>query len=227
MNADEKEKIIARYNERLQKYGYAPETLGWDKHRHVLRYHILLSLWDATNKSILDFGCGFGDLYGFIKELGIPCTYTGVDINEGLISKGREVYPGARLISADVLAGELPESFDFIFSSGVHNLKLSDPQSFIQQTFDWFAKHARFGFAANFSSARVEYRHDHMYYSDPVKIVELAYRYSNRVVLRNDYMPFEFTVFVDLRTEFDKSVAVYPEFEKFVPRDKLQNKEKK
>ena len=47
-------------------------------------------------------------------------------------------------------------------------------------------------------------------------MLELGYRYSNRVMLRNDYMPFEFTVYVDLRRDFDKAHVVYPEFLSFV-----------
>jgi 2-polyprenyl-3-methyl-5-hydroxy-6-metoxy-1,4-benzoquinol methylase len=73
MKPGEKEMIIARYNERFKKYGYAPETLGWDKHRHNLRHHILRSLWDVSNKSVLDFGCGFGDLYQYILKNKIHC----------------------------------------------------------------------------------------------------------------------------------------------------------
>ena len=34
----------------------------------------------------------------------------------------------------------------------------------------------------------------------------------SRVMLRNDYMPFEFTVYVDLRSDFDKARVVFPEF---------------
>jgi hypothetical protein len=97
-------------------------------------------------------------------------------------------------------------------ASGVFNFLLSDNWSFIEAVFDLFARHARVGFAANFLSDRVDYRLDHTYHADPVKIVELAYRYSNRVTLRNDYMPFEFTVYVDLRTAFDRERVVYPEF---------------
>jgi hypothetical protein len=43
-------------------------------------------------------------------------------------------------------------------------------------------------------------------------VLALGYRFSNRVVLRNDYMPFEFTIFVDKRSAFDPARAVYPEF---------------
>ncbi|PYR48568.1 MAG: hypothetical protein DMF89_15310 [Acidobacteria bacterium] len=92
------------------------------------------------------------------------------------------------------------------------NFLLTDNWSFIQAMFDLFARHARMGFAANFLSDRVDYRLDHTYHADPAKVLDLAYRYSNRVMLRNDYMPFEFTLYVDLRREFDKTRVVYPEF---------------
>jgi len=59
---------------------------------------------------------------------------------------------------------------------------------------------------------------DHLHYSDPCAILEMAYGYSNRVVLRNDYMPWEFTVFVDKRTDFDPDLGVYPDAEQPMDR---------
>ena len=89
---------------------------------------------------------------------------------------------------------------------------------FIEDAFGWFASHARRGFAADFLSNRVDYELAETFHADPPRVLDLAYRHSNRVTLRNDYMPFEFTVFVDLRREFDPTSVVYPEFLPLVRR---------
>ncbi len=62
----------------------------------------------------------------------------------------------------------------------------------------------------------MDFRPDDTFHADPARVLALAYRYSNRVMLRNDYMPFEFTVYVDLRRDFNREHVVYPEFMRFV-----------
>ena len=69
----------------------------------------------------------------------------------------------------------------------------------------------------NFLSDKVEYELENTYHANPAKVLDLAYNYSNKIILRNDYMPFEFTVFIDKKNEFDKNKVVYPEFLKYVP----------
>ena len=202
----------------LKEHGYSPKTLGWNKKRHNLRYYILLSQWDLNEKSVLDFGCGFGDMYAYLKNNGINANYYGTDINENLITKGKEIYPEANLFHSDALSNGLSRDYDYIFSSGVHNFKFADNWSYIQNTFEFFNKYSKLGFATNFISDKVDFREDDIYYSNPGMVIELAYKYSNKIVLRNDYMPFEFTVFISKNNAFRKETATYTEFEKYILR---------
>ena len=157
MNKEEKEKIIDRYSKRLKEHGTSPKTLGWDKERHFLRYHILLSLWKLNkNTKLLDFGCGFGDLYDYLSINKIYLKYEGVDINHDLIKAGKEIYPGANLICNDFLNCQTNNVYDYIISSGVHNLKINDNWGFIEKTFDKFNRCAKKGFAINFISNKVQ-----------------------------------------------------------------------
>ncbi len=212
MEDSDKTSTIIHYNDQLKKHGYGPQALGWKNGRHKLRYDILLSQWKLDGATLLDFGCGFGDMYQHCQDSGHRVIYEGIDINAELIETGKKVYPTANLQVKDVFQTGLASQYDVIVSSGTHNLKLKNNWEFIKDTFDLFSAHATTGFAVNFLSNRVEYELDHTYHSDPVRILDLAYKYSNRVVLRNDYMPFEFTVFVDMRRDFDPTFVVYPEY---------------
>jgi SAM-dependent methyltransferase len=217
---DERRMILERYDRRLAELGPTPEALGWTKNRHVLRYHILLQPWQLKTERLLDFGCGFADMYAYCRESLPEVRYEGVDLNPSLIEVGRARYPGIALRAVDALRDGLEGEWDVIVASGVFNLKLADNWAFIQQIFELFARRARRGFAANFLSNRVDYQLADTFHADPVRVLELAYRFSNRVMLRNDYMPFEFTVYVDLRREFDREHVVYPDYLRFVrPRD--------
>jgi hypothetical protein len=212
MNDREIDLVLRRYTDRLAELGPVPEALGWTKGRHKLRYHILLEPWHLTTEHLLDFGCGFGDMYEYCREHLPGVTYRGFDLNPALVAVGRSRYPDADLMAGNAIRDGLDGQWDVVVASGLFNFLLSDNWTFIRTMFDLFARHARVGFAANFLSDRVDYRLDHTYHADPTKVLELGYHYSNRVSLRNDYMPFEFTLYVDLRTEFDKTYAVYPEY---------------
>ena len=220
MNDEEMRIVLERYTRRLATLGPVPKALGWTKNRHVLRYHVLLEPWRLTTERLLDFGCGFGDLYGYCRERFPGVQYEGIDLNGDLVAVGCERYPAARLSVGNALKDGLNGRWDVIVASGVFNFELTDNWAFVETVFDLFASHAEKGFAANFLSDRVDFRLDHTFHADPTRVLALAYRYSNRVMLRNDYMAFEFTVYVDLRRDFDREHVVYPEYMRLVERDR-------
>ncbi len=213
MRNNDMEKIIHRYSERLKKYGATQKTLGWDKSRSKLRFDILCSKWNLDNSSILDFGCGFGDLFGFLISEDVKnFRYLGIDINSELLSVARDRYPEASFQDYAVFNDNKNSEFDYLFASGVFNDKIENNIRFIENSFNLFNRIAKKGFGANFLSNKVEFRKKHIFYSDPASILDLCYRFSNNIVLRNDYMPFEYTLFVDKFSKYDKKNSVYDEF---------------
>jgi SAM-dependent methyltransferase len=213
---DEKAALLKRYSDRLAQHGPTIAALGWTKPKHTLRYRILLEYWLARPPSqpmrVLDFGCGFGDLFGYARDHGMAIDYTGLDINSDLIRVARERYPAARFLCMDLFEGDLDEKFDIVLSSGVHNYRLSDNQGYVERSFALFDRLSTLGFAANFLSNRVNFRSEQNHYSAPEDILSLALRYTSRVTLRHDYMPFEFTIFVDKRNEMHDKLTVFLPF---------------
>jgi SAM-dependent methyltransferase len=218
VNEQEKRDMLQRYNERLEQFGYDPRTLGWSKLQHLLRYEVLLSYWNLAGAELLDFGCGFGDMYAYCQSTGRSTVrYRGLDLNPRLIKEGKKLYPDADLMTCDALVDGLPGTYDVIVASGVYNFRLEDNWTFISKTFDMFAACCRQGFSANFICNRVDFEDSKLYYADPCAVLALCYKYSRRILFRQDYMPFEFTVFVDLRNSFDVAYTVFPEYISFIP----------
>ena len=60
------------YGELLNEYGRDPRSLGWIKGRQAIRFAKLTEFLGKTdideNFTLLDYGCGFGDLYLFLQE---------------------------------------------------------------------------------------------------------------------------------------------------------------
>lgn len=216
LRPDEKAALLRRYSERLAQYGATIETLGWTKPKHKLRYKVMLEYWLVTPSPkplrVLDFGCGFGDMFGLIRARALPIDYTGLDINSDLIAVARQRYPTGRFLCLDPFQDELAEKFDIVLSSGVHNHRLEDNEGFVRRSFDLFDRFTTVGFAVNFLSSRVNFRNEQNHYAAPEGILALALHYTPRVALRHDYMPFEFTIFVDKRNTIDDKMTVFVPF---------------
>lgn len=218
MDETEIKSTIARYKQRLQEYGATEKALGWgDKGRSKLRFEILLSQWNFNHSSLVDFGCGFGDLCGYMRERGIrDFNYTGIDINPELLEIARKRYADAEFRCLNLLAEPDFPDVDYVLASGTFNFKIADCFAFVKDAFTCFDKIAKKGFAANFLSNKVDYELSDVYHADPAQILNLAYSFSKNVVLRNDYMPFEFTVFVNKSSRIDEKLTVYEDFVAFV-----------
>jgi SAM-dependent methyltransferase len=205
MNKEEIKKTIDRYNERLEKYGITEKALGWgDKGRSKLRFEILCSEFELENKIILDYGCGYGDLYQYIKDTRTDnFKYIGIDLNENIIN----IAKSRNYLNAD---------FYVVSGSGIFNYKLNNNIEFIKNTLDIFNANGKDGFAANFLSKKVDFESELNYHSSPSEILDICYEYSNNIMLKNNYMPFEFTVIVNKEEPLNKEFNVYQNFVKYI-----------
>lgn len=217
MPETDKNIVIDRYSKRYKEFGYSPKSLGWDKGKQDLRYHILLEEFDLENKSILDIGCGFGDANKLISQRAKNYKYLGIDIVEDLINEAKNQYKKYENINfalEDFLKSEIVEEYDIVVSSGVFNFKLHDGDnyefinSFMQKAFSV----AKEGFAFDFLSDKVDFQYEHTFHSSPLKILDMGYELSRNVLLKNHYMPFEFALIVFKDDSFTKEDTIFKRF---------------
>ena len=212
MNKTDSEIVINRYIERYQKYGYNPKTLGWDKGKQDLRFNILTSQIDLEGKSICDIGCGFGDLNKYLKQKLNNYLYFGIDIVDKLIEEARNRYIGRNINfrCGDFLIEDISE-FDYAIASGIFNFKLrnEDNYSYIENVINKAFSISKIGLAFDFLSDKVDFMYEHTFHSSPEKILSIAYKYTRNIILRNDYMPFEFTVILFKDDSFKKEDTIF------------------
>ncbi len=116
------------YNSRFDEFGRQIKTVGWgSKEDQKLRFEVLFRGLNPKGKTILDVGCGLGDLIDFLEEkTDGDFHYIGIDVAEKLIyeakstwgKSGREFYTGdifsipLPIINIAVLSGALTLKVD-------------------------------------------------------------------------------------------------------------------
>lgn len=199
MDKKEKKRIINRYNERFSQFGDDIRSLasGSEEHRRI-RFEMLCGVGSLNNQSILDLGCGFGDLYGYLRARGyLDVKYTGYDINPTLIEVAKKRYPQVPFSVKDIESEPFP-SFDYILSTSSFNLRLlhDDNYHFIENILKICFRHAKHGVAIDFLSSYVDYESKEGFHYSPEKIFSIAKKITKRVCLRHDYPLFEFCVYL-------------------------------
>ncbi len=124
-----KEYVIDFFTKRFMHFKDKPEAVGWTAQGQILRYNTVLKFLNPQGKILLDFGCGKGDFYGFLKEKGISCVYKGIDINPHLIALAKEKYKDAEFVVQDIENEPLRTNFNYTVAIGVFNLAVEGVES--------------------------------------------------------------------------------------------------
>lgn len=119
------------------------ESVGWlSEERQNIRFE-KLTLNIAGGSSLLDFGCGLGDLWGYIFKQGIDIKYFGIDIIEEFVLIAKNRYPKANFAKASIF--DIKERFDYVLSSGVYAFSKREVfERAIVHSFDLATKEYRF-----------------------------------------------------------------------------------
>ncbi|OHE57879.1 MAG: hypothetical protein A2Z47_06235 [Thermodesulfovibrio sp. RBG_19FT_COMBO_42_12] len=170
-----KKELLYFYNRHLKDFGDAPQAVRWTREGQLCRYETLLEIaGNLSGKRILDFGCGKGDLYGFIKEKGITINYCGIDINENLLELAKSKYPEAEFILIDIEEKEFEQDFDVIFVCGVFNLRVGGIEESMKNVLKKLFRLCKEALHVNLLTYYVAQRSVELFYVKPEDILHFA-----------------------------------------------------
>lgn len=202
MSLSDKDRIIDRYNKRIEQFGNTIQALAsGNEERRQMRFQVLFDCGIKKGDRILDLGCGFGDFYQFLNaKLGEGnFSYTGIDINAKIIEGAKEKFPSVDFRTLDILEDGLNEQFDYIVSTSSFNLKLNelDNYAFIKNIFTTCYNAATKGVAIDLLSEYVDFKSsEEAFYYKPERVFSEAKTITKRVMLRHDYPLFEFCIYL-------------------------------
>ncbi len=185
------------YNERYRKFGRDIRTVGWSNGRdQVMRFDVLFRGLDPRGKTILDVGCGLGDLVPYLeRRTGGDFNYIGIDVAGELVQDARATHGGSNceFSMGDIFSIELPQ-VDISVLSGALSLKRDGIETYARDTLRQMIKLSRVAAGLNFLTSYVDFEAPHNQHYQPEKVFSWAKECSKRVNLIHDYPLYEFTI---------------------------------
>ena len=185
------------YNERFGRFGRDVRTVGWGSRAdQALRFDVLFRGLDPKGKTILDVGCGLGDLIPFLQErTGGNFRYIGIDIAESLVEDARKLHGGeGRLfLHGDVFMKDLPK-VDISVLSGALSFRVKDISGYAKKTLERMYELSEEAACLNFLSKYVDYALAKNKHYNPETILAWGLRATRNVNLYHDYPLYEFTI---------------------------------
>jgi SAM-dependent methyltransferase len=171
--------------------------LGWkaDKNQE-LRLGIFSQLGDFTGRSVLDVGCGHGDLRRLLASYTDNVSYTGIDQMQPFMDVAVARHGTAKntvFMLGDFTADQLPTA-DFVIASGALSYRCSAPNFIFTMIAKLYAASA-IGLGFNLLSM-VDFSGGLLVAYDQATILAYCQSLSGRVELIPDSVGDEFTVFM-------------------------------
>ena len=190
------------YEPRLERFNDNSKVLDWENSEaQFKRFEAMTENLELHGKSILDIGCGCGDLYGLLKEQGAEPAYTGVDILKKMIERAADCFPDAAFHCADIFGKNFNsddefgcKSFDVTFTSGIFNLNAGNNEAFLKSAVPVLAQLADEAFVFNLLDPSSPDRDNDYFYYEPEKAIKLASDYASDIQLVKGYLENDYTL---------------------------------
>ena len=193
------ERTIRLYTDLIARYGVDVRALDWaSRESQQLRFSILSQVGQLSGASVLDVGCGMGDFYEWLKATRMEVEYTGIDITPKMIEIAQQRFQKLRFELKNLLNGteDQEECYDFIVASGIFAHKQKAPFEFLETMVSEMFSLCNNAVAFNSLSSWAPMQKTGEFYADPLKTVSFCRTLTPQVVLRHDYHPRDFTIYM-------------------------------
>lgn len=191
--------ILKYHKDNIKTYGLeSNEALGWkNKENQQIRFRILTQAGNFSNSSLMDVGCGTGDLLDFLDHNNISCNYTGIDqVKEfiELAGKKYETHSNASFLLGDFWSADLP-FYDYIVASGSLSYRNSDPDFIYKMIFRLYCL-SNIAFVFNLPGS-VVLKDGGLIAYDKTRIVAYCNKICLNVKLIDNYLEEDYTIVME------------------------------
>jgi len=180
-----------------QRVGYASPL------QQLTFLEVLAEIGDLSGRSVLDVGCGWGALYGYLGGEDFAGVYTGVELLPHLVEEARDRYPEADFRQGDFLNMNLPR-YDYVIASGLFDFAAPGMVQRLRATLGRMFNRCLLGMAWNKFLQAACTRPEH--YGEALEeLMAACDALSPWVILRRDYDPGHASFYLYKSAAFDSS----------------------
>lgn len=208
MTARSPEALARYYSSRLLAHGDTALGAGWpNEAERLTRFEVMAGLAPRglTESSLCDVACGTGAFLAHLRSCGAaPADYLGIDICPDAVARACAKFPQARFECRDVLAvpgPALSAPVDYVVINGLFTVRSKLDEAamwgFLEAMLARLWPSTRCGLAFNVMSDVVDWRRDDLFHVSMDRLASRLFALAGRrVVFRNDYDLYEYTVYV-------------------------------
>jgi len=190
-------RIADYYDGLVRKYGHDPRACDYGREEsQKIKFRVLSEVLPLTNSSLLDVGCGFADFAIFLRGRFTGLQYSGIDLSSAMMNVARSNHPELDLRVGNISDAVFEKTFDVVTANGIFYLLGDEAWPMMQWMIERMYALAKTAVAFNSLSAWATDQEVGEFYADPLQVVDFCRRLSPRVVLRHDYHPRDFTVYL-------------------------------
>ncbi len=197
MNSDDKRNVDI-YEALLAEHGETYRALDWgSRESQQKRFEVLAGIGISAGDRVLDVGCGLADLNAWLIEHRPGVEYSGIDLTPVMAERAQARFPNAKISNQTIFDLDFPiQAFDYLVASGIFVFRQKSPEEYLFSTIRTMYKFCIKGVAFNSLSFWAEIKSPNEFYADPATVINFCRRLTRKVVLRHDYHPADFTVYM-------------------------------
>lgn len=179
------------YSAAIHKHGETPKGVHWNsKHSQEKRFEVLTSFIQDENFSVVDAGCGFGDLYFYMLDKEVDfSSYVGLDLSPSMVKIAKEKTL-CEVYEKDICRDRLPQADYYLCSGAMNILSRFDTFLFIRNCYEASTKGFVFNLLMGEDDSLV---YNHFF---PQELQSLFDDLGAKVSVKKGYLPHDFTVFM-------------------------------
>ena len=190
--------IAAFFDAQAERHGASPRAADWGSaESQRLRFDVMAAVLPLGGRSVLDVGCGPG---GFAGYLAADVDYLGVDLSPRMVETAKEHHPEREFRVANILEEDLGEH-DVVVANGIFYRLTDEPEATMRRIVERLWQHARLAVAFSSLSSLAPDPDPGEFHADPFDTARWATSLTPRVVLRADYHPRDFAVYLYRESE--------------------------
>ena len=194
-----KRSIVEYYDGLLDQHGATSKVAdASSEETQKARYRVLSQLCNYDDGSVLDIGCGLGWFGDYLCYYFDHVKYTGLDLSEKMIRQAEETYRRQKheFICGDILShGFSIEPHDIVICNGIFYKLQWQPYSYMFRLIRKAYSLANEAVAFNCLNGHKQSWNGE-FWARPDLVLAFAMDLCPRVILRADYLPQDFTVFL-------------------------------